>query len=85
MTADAVALQDFRTVTGEGYPLGNHSRVEVDKVLHAVDGFPDVMGSGVVVGEVAFDAANPPVGAGVAPCGVLFLHDVATGAEGWRL
>ena len=72
-------------MTGEGDSLGYHSRVEEDKVLHAVDGFPDIMGSKIIIGEVALDAADPAVGAGMAPCGVLFLHDVAPGAECGRL
>lgn len=81
MTADAVGLKHFFPMFRQRNFIRHLSGIKHDRIFHAVDGFPDVIGADIVVGKVTVDTFDTAVRAGMKPGFELGFHDMTGSAE----
>jgi hypothetical protein len=84
MALDAVRLHKLPPPFGDCNGFRGLSGIKDDDVLHAVDGFPDVIRGHVFVWQVAVNAADRSVSADVEPGLELGFHDMTGGAKQGR-
>jgi hypothetical protein len=77
VAANAVGLQNIMCMLRGPDEFWNLPGIKNHHVLQSVNGFPDVVCSDIVMGEVAVNAVNSPVGSLVEPCLIFGLHDMA--------
>jgi len=85
VAADAVGLHHFLPMIRERDGFRYRSGIKHQRVFHAVNGLPDVIGADILVWKVTVDAFDAPVRPGVKPGFKLGLHDVAGSTEVRRL